>query len=109
MTKQGAPDIKNVNKVSSEFGDYLGQQLKQRGFRKSQVQEAILSIAFDVTPSKEHLNVIKTTVRGKPFTCSVKLLDDLGHIHRFTAKGWCSKHNPSKELRSARILSLFAF
>ncbi len=108
LTKQGTPDLKNVNKVSNEFGDYLDQQLKQRGFRKSQVQEAILSIAFDVAPSKEHLNVIKTSIRGKPFTCSVKFLDDLGRIHRFTAKGWCSKHNPLKESRSARVLNLFA-
>ncbi len=108
LTGKSTPDLKNANKVAIEFSKYLDQQLKQRGFHKSQVLEAILSIAFDVAPSKDHLQVIKISARGKPFTCSVKLLDDLGNTHRYTAKGWCSKHNPRKELKSTRILSLFA-
>jgi hypothetical protein len=46
---------------------------------------------------------------GKPgdaFECIVTFTDDLGHVHQARGSGACWAHDPSKELKSARQVSL---
>ncbi|MFV1883891.1 MAG: hypothetical protein ACMZ7B_05360 [Balneola sp.] len=103
LTGKSSPELKNGNEVAEKFKEYFSSQIKIRRFEQDQVKQAILTLQFEAHPSKEHLSSIGISKRGKPFNCSVLILDDLGNNYFFVSKGWCAKHDPGLENRSARI------
>ena len=94
------PNLASSRELAESFHDYLYEQIAKRGFDDSQVANAIIEISFDLEPTSEQLRDKNTW--GEPFLCRVILTDDLVKTHTYEVRGWCGRHDPSKELQSTR-------
>jgi len=92
------PNNKKLQKLSSKYCDKLKLLLKVNKLNLSYCKNIVIKISFDVPCTKNHL--LNHFTYGKPYTCIVSIIDDLGKIHKHTVVGWCAKHNPFKESRS---------
>ena len=95
------PNNNKLQKLSSKYCDKLRQLLKVNNLNLSFCKHIVIKITFDVPCTKNHL--INRFTYGKPYTCIVTIIDDLGKIHEHTVLGWCARHNPFKESRSGCI------
>jgi len=98
MTQKANPSFKHSGRLLSEYKRYMDEQLEMLGL-SGHVYAATIEIEFDVDPS---LVVARRDTWGEPYLAQVKLTDDLAQVRSAFVHGWCSKHNPELERRSAR-------
>lgn len=97
------PQFDFVRRVNGPLVEFLFVQLKKRRLEEFQVSKAIVNIKFGMDENLVDSGLRRNT-RGEPYICRVVLTDDLQKDHVAVVKGWCEKHNPSREHRSTRGL-----
>ncbi|MDB5337797.1 MAG: hypothetical protein JWN70_3416 [Planctomycetaceae bacterium] len=99
VSETAAPSFKYSTKVLTQFGQYLQDRLAKLDL-EGYVFAATIDIEFNIEPQPNH--AMCRTTWGDPFRCCVTLTDDLGRDYTGTIRGWCGKHDTTRERRSTR-------
>jgi hypothetical protein len=81
------------------YGHMLQTLAEKGGFSVDSLQRATLAIEFGTS---SRLKTSFPATRGKPFVCSLTVVDSQGRLLSVSLTSWCEPHNPSKEHRSSR-------
>lgn len=89
-----------VSDVAAHYRKRLARQLAASGIKSAWVARARVLVNFNV--AEQRLLGYERFGRGRPFTCTVELSDDLGRTRAFEARGRVDPHDVRREQRSLR-------
>lgn len=99
LTGESSPEFAHSQIIAQHYCDYIHKQIKSKRFRKLTISSSTVEIQFNTPSNTQHIH---RTTYGDPFICTVSIVDDLNKSHICKERGWCHKHNPNNEMRSAR-------
>ena len=100
ISGESSPNTEYAERMAEPLAAYVVDQLEKRGFARERLKSAEVNLEFRVDPTPAQMRAKYTW--GEPFMCQVVLTDDLGAQWTHTKRGWCGKHNPKTERKSAR-------
>ncbi|MEZ4459163.1 MAG: hypothetical protein R3E66_05460 [bacterium] len=98
LSGESTPALAASRRLSTPFRLYLEDHLERRELEGC-VAGAVVKVEFNIDVSGRRK---LPNTWGEPFRCCVRLTDDLGVVRQFEVLGWCGRHNPKREHRSAR-------
>jgi hypothetical protein len=99
LIHQEAPEASPICSSATQFRKMLDHLLAIRDLPRTWVKSAEFTVCFNV--SFEHkFHFFGSALGGKPYMCTLEIVDDLGHKYSARAGGNCWPHNPMKERRS---------
>lgn len=102
VTEIAEPSFQHATRLLSQCRQYLQGRVESVDL-EGYVVAATIDIEFNVEPQWKF--PFCRTTWGDPFHCCVTLTDELGKNHKGTARGWCGKHDATREHRSNRALA----
>lgn len=86
--------------MMAEYRTMLASILERRNVPLYWLNGAVVTIGFDNAEAAP--KYIRAGAQGRPYTCRLILIDDLGRNHEFRHDGWCWPHDPLAEQRRGR-------
>ena len=96
LTASAQPKTTAAEQVAKSYGRWLARELRNHELSVGLLQEANITVEFgsfhgSAPPSQ--------VMRGEPYICAVRIVDDHGKIYQRAASGWCDIHDAARELR----------
>lgn len=101
MRRESSAAPSPIGPLAAHYREKLDHLLEIRGLPSTWIKSAKLSVCFDA-PFEHKFNYFGSALGGKPYMCTLEIIDDLGRKHGARTGGNCWPHNPKKESRSGR-------
>ena len=103
----------NISKIiAGRYFSFVLNQMNRQGLARDRLAHAEVVMTFNVPPTKhEIMYMLKwgdkffKSVRGEPFLCEARLIDDRDKVWTAEFRGRCDLHDPTLETRNSRTYS----